>query len=135
MNAISWELSSNGFAVSSNSYRTPHPQRTSPWGLHKLLCDANLPELDLFQCRAKRFGCGAPHVSISARFNPRKGGYANTKLCDSDWLRHHLSKYRVFARASGNVGTANGLHARCLAAVWRASPRCGQDRGLLTAKY
>ena len=72
-------------------------------------------------------------------FQPRKGGYASAsnfpELCDSDGLQHHPSKFRVFARVSGNVGTTNGLHARRLAAVRRASPRCGQDRGLLTAKY
>jgi hypothetical protein len=33
------------------------------------------------------------------------------------------------------VGTTNGLHARCLAAVWRASPRCRPDRGMLATKY
>ena len=68
-----------------------------------------------------------------------RGGHASAsnfpELCNSDGLRHHPSKYRVFARVSGNVGTTKGLHARRLAAMWCANPRCGQDRGLLTAKY
>jgi hypothetical protein len=92
------------------------------------------PSCIYFNRRAKHFSCGIPHVSIQ-----RKGGYASASnfpgLCDSDGLRHHPSEYRVFARVSGNVGATNGLHARRLAAVRCASPRCGQDRGLLTAKY
>jgi len=88
------------------------------------------PSCIYFNRRAKHFPCGTPHVSIQ-----RKGGHASAsnfpELCDSDGLRHHPSKFRVFARVSGNVGTTNGLHARRLAAVRRASPRCGQNRACL----
>jgi hypothetical protein len=73
-----------------------------------------------------------------AHFNPKEDRHASAsnfpEFC-SDGLRHHPSKYRVFARVSGNVGTTKGLHARRLAAMRCANPRCGQDRGLLTAKY
>ena len=92
------------------------------------------PSWTYFSRRAKHFPCGTPHFQSKER-----GGHASAsnfpELCDSDGLRRHPSKCRVFARVSGNVGTTNGLHARRLAAVRRASPRCGQDRGLLTAKY
>jgi hypothetical protein len=111
-----------------------HASRSSAHllGLHKLLCDANPPcwrakrpstfRAELRKFQSKEWG---EHASAS-NFS---------ELSNSDGLRHHPSKYRVFARVSGNVGTTNGLHVRRLAAVRRASPRCGQDRGLLTAKY
>jgi hypothetical protein len=91
------------------------------------------PSCIYFNRRAKHF------PGSSARSIRRKGRHASAssfpELCDSNGLRHYTSRSRVFARVSGNVGTTNGLHARRLAAMRRASPRCGEDRGLLTAKY
>ena len=75
----------------------------------------------------------------SARFNPKKGSHARAsnvpEPCNCGRLRHHPAQCRVFARVSGNVATTAGLHARRLAVVRWANPRCEQDRGLLTAKY
>jgi hypothetical protein len=114
--------------------RAPRSSAHLPRAFTSCCATRTFPSWTYFNRRAKHFPYGTPHVSIQ-----RKGGHASAsnfpELCDSDGLRHHPSKYRVFARVSGNVGTTNGLHARRLAAVRRASPRCGQDRGLLTAKY
>jgi hypothetical protein len=91
---------------------------------------ANLPELR--SLHAGMHSCGHSAHSI------KESGHANEsnfpELCASAWLRNHPSERRVFARVSRNVGTAKGLHARRLAAMQLANPRCGQDRGLLTAK-
>jgi hypothetical protein len=101
---------------------------------HPFRCCAtrNLPELHLFRGEALS-------VRNSARLNPKKGRHASAsnfpEPCNSGGLQHHPSEYRVFARVSRNVGTTTGLHARRLAAMRRANPRCEQDRGLLTAKY
>ena len=51
-------------------------------------------------------------ISIAGRISiQRKGRHASAsnfpELCNSDGLRHHPSKYRVFARVSGNVGNNN----------------------------
>jgi hypothetical protein len=92
-----------------------------PPRLHKLLCHTNLPEPQLFQCGEALF------VRNCARF--RRSGHASAtnfrELCNSDGLRHHHSKHRVFARDSGNVGTTNGLHAPTSGgfAAWLA---CGE---------
>jgi hypothetical protein len=94
-------------------------------------------------CCAKRnfsscfiFGEAVRKYALLVARKGRHAGASNIpQLCGSDGWRHHPSKYRVCARISGNVGTTSGLHAGRLAAVWRASPRCGQDRGLLTAKH
>jgi hypothetical protein len=123
--------SANGLHASSlSSPRIAH----LPGAFTSCCAMRTFPSWTYFNRGAKHFPCGTPHVSIQG-----KGGHASAsnfpELCDSDGLRHHPSKFRVFARVSGNVGTTNGLHARRLAAVRRASPRCGQDRGLLTAKY
>ena len=114
-----------------NSFASSRHLRNGPTPF-SLLCDANLPQLHFFRGEALS-------VRDSARFNPKKGRHASAsnfpEHCNSGGLQHHPSEYRVFARVSGNVGTTKGLHARRLAAMRRANPRCGQDRGLLTTKY
>ena len=67
--------------------------------------------------------------ALSVRIlNRKKGRHASAsnfpELRNSDGLRHRPSQFRVFARVSGNVGTTTGLHARRLAAMRRANPRC-----------
>jgi hypothetical protein len=99
-----------------------------------MLCGANLRVLRHLS-NAKHFPCGTPQRSR----NQRKGEHASASNfswpCDLDGCRHHPAEQRAFAGIPRNVGAANGLHARRLAALRRASPRCGQDRGLLAAKY
>jgi hypothetical protein len=73
------------------------------------------------------------------RTSERRIGHASAssfhELCNIDRLLRRYSKCGVFARVSGNDGTTDGLHARRLAALQRAGPRCGQDCGLLAAKH
>ena len=111
---------------SSGHGRAHHPSFTT--------CCASEPSHVAFISIAGRStSCG-----YTAR-STREGGHARESsfpvLRISDRLRHHPPEYRFFARISGNVGTTKGLHARRLAAMRRANPRCGQDRGLPTAKY
>src|SRR5207247_10625077 len=49
--------------------------------------------------------------------------------------RNRRYRSRVIARIPRNLGAADGLHARRLAALQRSDPRCQPDRGMLAAKY
>jgi hypothetical protein len=126
-------INSNGHARVPS--RLPNcSQRDHAWALPRA---RRFPRFT--SCCATRTFPSCIYFNRRTNFNPKKGRHASAsnfpELCNSDGLRHHPSKYRVFARLSGNVGTTTGLHARRLAAMRRADPRCGQDRGLLTAKY
>ena len=46
-----------------------------------------------------------------------------------------IVRSRVVAGISRNLGTADGLHARCLAALRRRGPGCQPDRGLFAAEH
>src|SRR5450631_1945496 len=55
--------------------------------------------------------------------------------CDIDRLRHRRSKPCVFAGESGNDGTADGLHARCVPALRRTDTGRRSNRGVPAAKH
>src|ERR1700754_4319480 len=49
--------------------------------------------------------------------------------------RDCCSKPGLVGRISRNLGTADGLYARCDAAMWRPDSGCEPDRGLLAAEH
>ena len=113
----------HGAVTGSGTCGRPFP-RDHPWDF------AASPALPRFtSCCATRTFPSRIYFNRRTNFNPKKGRHASAsnfpELCNSDGLRHHPSEYRVFARVSGNVGTTTGLHARRLAAMRRADPRCG----------
>src|SRR5712671_2233772 len=118
MNAISQELSSSGsqFPATHIARRITIRSASLP-GPSQVVVRREPSRVALISIEGE-----ALSVRKSRTFQSKeRGGHASAsnfpELCDSDGLRHHPPRYRVFARVSGNVGTTNGLHARCLAAV------------------
>src|SRR5438477_12962860 len=55
--------------------------------------------------------------------------------CPRDRKRWRPANNRVLRGVSGNLGTADGVHARCVAVVQFPGSGCEPDRRLLAAEY
>jgi hypothetical protein len=105
-----------------------------PSPVHKLLRDANLPELHLFQSLGEARGADTPHVSIQRKAAMRAHRMF-LSLAIAIGCGITLQSAAISQEYRGTWQQQQGLHARRLEAVRWADPRCEQDRGLLTAKY